>query len=63
MKRSEKAVTEVLKDLGLRWSNEHPVFLWDEQGRLRGWAPDFYINNLDVHIEVCGFSNFNYDYR
>ena len=35
MTRSEKEVAELLKNLGIRWSYEHPVFVWDENKRPR----------------------------
>ena len=41
MTRSEKEVAKLLKGLGIKWSYEHPVFVWDENKRPRVWAPDF----------------------
>ena len=41
MTRSEKEVAGLLKNLGIRWSYEHPVFVWDENKRPRVWTPDF----------------------
>jgi len=43
MTRCEKEVAKVLKGLGIKWSYEKPVFVWDENKRLRVWAPDFYL--------------------
>jgi len=63
MTNSEKEVADLLKDLGIKWSYEHPVFVWDESKRPRVWAPDFYLIPFGVYIEVCGSENFNYDYR
>jgi len=63
MTRSEKEVAELLKDLGIRWSYEHPVFVWDENKRPRVWAPDFYLAPFGIYIEVCGSANFDYEYR
>lgn len=40
MTRSEREVADLLKNLGIRWSYEHPVFVWDENKRPRVWAPD-----------------------
>jgi len=41
MTKSEKEVAATLKDFGIRWSLEQPVFVWDENKRPRVWAPDF----------------------
>ena len=35
MTNSEKEVAELLKDMGIKWSYEHPVFVWDENKRPR----------------------------
>ena len=63
MTRSEKEVAELLKDLGIKWSYEHPVFVWDENKRPRVWAPDFYLIPFGIYIEVCGSKEFDYEYR
>ena len=63
MTKSEKEVALYLRDLGIHWSYEHPVFVWDENKRPRVWAPDFYLTSFGVYVEVCGSSRFNYDYR
>ncbi len=63
MTRSEKEVAELLKDLGIKWSYEHPVFVWDENKRPRVWAPDFYLVHFGVYLEVCGSEKFDYNYR
>jgi len=63
MTNAEKEVANVLKEFGIQWSYEQPVFVWDENKRPRVWAPDFYLTNFGVYIEVCGSKNFNYDYR
>ena len=63
MTRSEREVAELLKNLGIKWSYEQPVFVWDENKRPRVWAPDFYLVPFGVYIEVCGSSSFDYDYR
>ncbi len=63
MTRCEKEVAELLKNMGIRWSYEHPVFIWDEQKRPRVWTPDFYLKSFGVYIEVCGSANFDYEYR
>ena len=63
MTNAEKEVAEMLKELGIRWTYEHPVFVWDENKRPRVWAPDFYLIPFGIYVEVCGSSNFNYNYR
>ena len=63
MTRAEREVAEVLKDLGIKWSYEHPVFVWDENKRPRVWAPDFYLIPFGIYVEVCGSENFDYEYR
>ena len=63
MTNAEREVAELLKDLGIKWSYEHPVFVWDENKRPRVWAPDFYLSSFGIYIEVCGSEYFDYDYR
>ena len=63
MTNSEKEVAELLKDLGIKWSYEHPIFVWDENNRPRVWAPDFYLISFGIYIEVCGSKDFEYEYR
>lgn len=63
MTRSEKVVADLLKEMGIKWRYEHPVFIWDENRRPRVWAPDFYLVPFGVYIEVCGSSSFDYEYR
>ena len=63
MTNAEREVAELLKDLGIKWSYEHPVFVWDENKRPRVWAPDFYLIPFGIYVEVCGSANFNYEYR
>jgi len=41
MTYAEKEVASELKKLGIQWSYEQPVFVWDENKRPRVWAPDF----------------------
>jgi len=41
MTSAEKEVAYLLKEMGIRWRYEHPVFVWDENKRPRVWAPDF----------------------
>jgi len=63
MTRAEREVAELLKDLDIIWSYEHPVFVWDEHKRPRVWAPDFFLMQFGVYIEVCGSREFDYEYR
>ena len=41
MNKSEKEVAKFLKNIGIKWLYEHPVFIWDENRRPRVWVPDF----------------------
>ena len=63
MTRYEKEVANLLKEMGIKWSYEHPVFVWDENKRPRVWAPDFYLIHFGIYVEVCGSSSFDYEYR
>ena len=46
MTNAEREVAHLLKEIGIKWSYEHPVFVWDENKRPRVWAPDFYLVNF-----------------
>jgi hypothetical protein len=63
MTYAEKEVASELKRLGIQWSYEQPVFVWDENKRPRVWAPDFYLLHLSIYLEVCGSQIFDYSYR
>ena len=63
MTNAEKVVADALKELGVEWRYEQPVFVWDEQGRPRVWAPDFYLVQFGIYVDVCGSDNFDYSYR
>lgn len=63
MTNAEKEVADLLKNLGIQWSYEKPVFVWDENKRPRVWTPDFYLIPFGIYIEVCGSETFEYDYR
>jgi len=63
MTRSEKEVAAMLKEMGISWTYEQPVFVWDENKRPRVWVPDFYLIPFGIYLEVCGSENFDYDYR
>ncbi len=63
MTQSEKKVADVLRRLGIRWSFEQPVFVWDENNRPRVWTPDFFLLHFGIYLEVCGSEVFDYEYR
>jgi len=63
MTRCEKEVADLLKEMGIKWAYEQPVFVWDENKRPRVWAPDFYLAAFGIYVEVCGSANFDYEYR
>ena len=63
MTRSEREVAELLKEIGIKWSYEHPVFVWDENHRPRTWTPDFYLKQFGIYVEICGSEDFDYEYR
>ena len=63
MTKSEKEVATILKDLGIKWSYEHPIFVWDENKRPRVWVPDFFLVAFGIYVEVCGSKDFDYEYR
>ena len=63
MTNAEREVAELLKDFGIKWSYENPVFVWDENNRPRVWAPDFFLIPFGIYIEVCGSDQFDYEYR
>jgi len=63
MMSSEIIVANYLDELGIDWVHEFPTFVYDDKERPRVWAPDFYLPNVGVYIEVCGSKTFDYDYR
>ncbi len=63
MTRCEKEVADLLKEMGIKWTYEQSVFVWDENKRPRVWAPDFYLVPFRIYVEVCGSEDFNYEYR
>lgn len=63
MTNAEKEVADLLNKMGIKWTFEQPVFVWDENKRPRVWAPDFLLKQFGIYIEVCGSSDFNYKYR
>jgi len=63
MTNAERQVAELLREMGIKWSYEHPVFVWDENKRPRVWAPDFYLVSFGIYVEVCSSEDFDYEYR
>ena len=64
MKHSEIHVANFLKELGLHWIYESPVFVHDEKDRPRVWTPAFCIPKLGMYIAVCGWGkHIDYEYR
>jgi len=61
MTRCEKEVADLLKEMGIKWTYEQPVFVWDENKRPRVWAPDFYLIPFGIYVEVCGSEKFDYE--
>ena len=53
----------MLKELGIFWNYEKPVYVRDDNDRPRVWTPDFYLVTFGIYVEVCGSKNFNYDDR
>jgi len=63
MTKPEYEVAKLLKKIGIKWTYEQPVFVWDENKRPRVWTPDFYLIQFGVYVEVCGSKSFDYKYR
>jgi hypothetical protein len=63
MTNAEKEVAHMLKELGIQWSYERPLFIWDEYNRPRVWTPDFFLTQFGIYLEVCGTVKFDYSYR
>ena len=63
MTNAEREVAKLLKKMGIKWSYEQPVFVWDENNRPRVWTPDFYLKQFGIYVEVCGSKEFDYEYR
>ena len=61
MSQPEREVCAQLRQLGLWWHYEQPVFVYDHMERPRVWTPDFYIPELGMYIEVVG-NRHNSDY-
>jgi hypothetical protein len=63
MTRSEQEVAQFLKELGIFWSYEKPIYVWDRNKRPRVWTPDFFLAQFSIYVEVCGSKDFDYEYR
>jgi hypothetical protein len=63
MTRSEQEVAHFLKELGILWSYEKPIYVWDRNKRPRVWTPDFFLSQFSIYVEVCGSEDFDYEYR
>ena len=63
MTNAEFKVSEFLDELAIKWTFEHPIFVWDENNRPRVWTPDFYLSQFGIYVEVCGSDRFDYEYR
>ena len=53
MTRSEKEVAELLKSLGIKWSYERPVFVWDENKRPRSILFSFFFYSGNTILNIC----------
>ncbi len=63
MTEQEKKVAYFLRDIGVWWMYEQPIYVLDDKERPRIWTPDFYLPELGIYIEVCGTKNKKYSYR
>jgi hypothetical protein len=63
MTNAEREVAHILREFGIQWVFEQPVFVWDENKRPRVWTPDFYLMHFGIYVEVCGSERFDYEYR
>jgi hypothetical protein len=55
MSEPERVVSEYLRDgLGIWWKYEFPIFVYDEKKRPRVWTPDFFLEKLNIYVEVVG---------
>jgi len=63
MTKSEKEVADFLKERGIWWIYEQPLFVTDDKLRPRLWTPDFFLPDFGIYIEVCGNSKTDYSFR
>jgi hypothetical protein len=55
MSEPERVVSEYLRDeLGIWWKYEFPIFVYDEKKRPRVWTPYFFLEKLNIYVEVVG---------
>lgn len=54
MSEAELIVCDFLKTMRVYWIYEQPVFLADNMERPRLFAPDFFLPELGIYIEVMG---------
>lgn len=52
MSEAEREVALYLKELGLCWNFESPIFVYDEKSRPRVWTPDFCILGINACSNV-----------
>jgi len=62
MTKSEREVAELLRKIGIKWSYEQPVFVWDKNKRPRVWTPYFYLTQFGIYLEVSGSEKIDYEY-
>jgi len=52
MSYPERKVVEFLKKMNIEWTYEQPVFVWNDDGRSRVWAPAVYLAQLSMDQET-----------
>ena len=63
MTNAEREVFYYFKKVVFYWSYELQIFVWYQNKRPRVWAPDFYLAQFGIYVEVCGSKQFDYTYR
>ena len=63
MTSAERDVAGYLDELNISYKYEYPVFIKDERGRPRLWAPDFYLTDIKIYIEICESEISDLEYR
>ena len=63
MTETERQVALYLRELGLWWVFESPVFVYDDKERPRVWTPDFYLPTLGMYVEVWSSELKSHAYR
>ena len=63
MTLAEQKVASFLKNKGILWQFEQPLYVKDDKDRPRVWTPDFYLPQFGVYVEVCGTNRKGYSYR